>query len=102
MSRFESGGSLDLEIAAILCAGLFSGASTYVSFVEHPARLSCGTAPFTLVVILPTNRRLLKPTLDPDSPDAVVLMRRWGDLHAVRTALGLLAFVILVVCIAQS
>jgi hypothetical protein len=28
---------------ATLCAGLFAGAAIYISAVEHPARLSCGT-----------------------------------------------------------
>jgi hypothetical protein len=28
---------------AALAAGLFAGAAIYVSAVEHPARLSCGT-----------------------------------------------------------
>src|SRR5713101_1767024 len=106
---------LAIMIAA-LAAGLFAGAAMYVSFVEHPARLSCGTelavrefapsykrgtimqaslavlgciggiiggwqrgdlaviiaglllgsvVPFTLIVILPTNKRLLDPALDP-------------------------------------
>src|SRR5262245_9139754 len=31
-----------LAIAA-MCAGMFAGAAIYVSAVEHPARLSCGT-----------------------------------------------------------
>jgi hypothetical protein len=51
--------------------------------------------PFTLVVILPTNRRLLDPALEPDTPEAVRLLRRWGFLHAVRTLLGLLAFALM-------
>ena len=29
---------------ALLCAGLFAGAAAYVTFVEHPARVSVGTA----------------------------------------------------------
>lgn len=33
-----------LEIIAIICTGLFAGAAIYISLVEHPARLSCGTA----------------------------------------------------------
>jgi len=33
-----------LELLATLCAGLFSGASIYINLVEHPARMSCGTA----------------------------------------------------------
>jgi hypothetical protein len=51
--------------------------------------------PFTLVVIFPTNHRLLDPVLAPDSPEADALLRRWGHLHAVRTVLGILAFAIL-------
>jgi hypothetical protein len=47
--------------------------------------------PYTLVVILPTNKRLLDRTLSPDAPEARLLLRRWGGLHAVRTLLGLAA-----------
>jgi len=131
------------EIVALVCTGLFSGAAAYVTFVEHPARLSCGTAvalaefgpsyrrgtvmqaslaaiglatailawtargdvmflvagvllgsviPFTLIVILPTNKRLLDSSLDPSSAEAAALLSRWGRLHAVRTTVGLVAF----------
>ena len=48
--------------------------------------------PFTLVVILPTNNRLLDSALDPRSPDASRLLVRWGRLHAIRSALSGLAF----------
>lgn len=133
---------------AVICAGLFAGAALYVTAVEHPARLSCGTAlalqefvpsyrrgtrlqaslaaaglllsvvawyqtrhilvlagglalgtviPFTLLVIFPTNHRLLDPKLGPNSPEAGVLLRRWGRLHAVRTWLGIAAFMIMLV-----
>jgi len=58
--------------------------------------------PFTLVVIFPTNRRLLDPSLDPQSPQAAGLLVRWGRLHAVRSALSALAFGILLVCMAQT
>ena len=130
---------------AALAAGLFAGAAIYVSAVEHPARLSCGTelavrefapsykrgtimqaslavlgcvsgiiggwqcsdpavmiagvllgsvVPFTLIVILPTNIRLLDPTLDPQGAELPQLLNRWGRLHAVRSALGTVAFLI--------
>lgn len=49
--------------------------------------------PFTLVVILPTNKKLESPQLDLRSEEAGHLLRRWGRLHAVRSMLGLAAFV---------
>jgi hypothetical protein len=130
-----------------MCAGLFAGASIYITLVEHPARLECGTElatrefapsyrraswmqaslaaggfltalvasfqaralpvlvggvllgaviPFTLLVILPTNQRLLAAGLDRGSAEAAELLARWGRLHAVRSVLGLVAFGILV------
>jgi Domain of unknown function (DUF1772) len=33
-----------LELVTLLCTGLFAGAAVYVTLVEHPARLECGTA----------------------------------------------------------
>jgi hypothetical protein len=48
--------------------------------------------PFTLIVILPTNKRLLDPGLDRSSAEAAALLARWGRLHAVRSVLSALAF----------
>jgi uncharacterized membrane protein len=141
------------EAFAMICAGLFAGAGLYITLVEHPARLECGTElaatefgpsyrratwmqaslagigllaalvawtqgrglpvlvggvllglviPFTLIVILPTNKRLLASDLDRRSAEAARLLVRWGRLHAVRTALGLLAFAVLVVHMAKE
>jgi hypothetical protein len=42
--------------------------------------------PFTLVVILPTNHRLLDASLDKASQEAEALLTRWGRLHALRPA----------------
>ena len=61
-----------------------------------------GVVPFTLLGIIPTNRRLLAPGLDPESPEADGLLRRWGRLHAVRSVLGVLAFGILLMALARS
>lgn len=133
---------------AAVAAGLFAGAAIYVSAVEHPARLSCGTelalkefapsykrgtimqaslavvgcvcgligswqsgdlvaaiaalvlgsvVPFTLLVILPTNNRLLDPTLDQRGTEVAQLMTRWGQLHAVRSVLGGVAFLLFLI-----
>jgi hypothetical protein len=40
--------------------------------------------PFTLIVILPTNKQLLNPSLDKHSGQTERLLTRWGRLHAVR------------------
>ena len=136
-----------LEIVAVVASGLFTGASIYINLVEHPARLSCGTAiaakqwapsykratvmqvslalvatvagvgrgvsggeqvwywgaalifaviPFTLIVVLPTNNRLLAPGRDLASAETERLLERWGRLHAVRSVLSLIAFVLFV------
>lgn len=136
-----------LEVIATVCAGLFAGAAAYISFVEHLARLECGTElaatqfgpsyrraavmqaslaavgllaavaawvqgrgmpvlagglllgaviPFTLLVILPTTKRLLAPDLDRRSPEAAALLKRWGRLHAVRTVVSAIGFGVLV------
>jgi hypothetical protein len=131
------------ESLALLASGLFAGAALYISFVEHPARMQCGTRlalaefapsykratimqaslaavgtiaavaawlqgapatwlvgglllgtviPFTLIVILSTNKRLLDASLDKASPLADHLLHRWAKLHAVRSALSLVSF----------
>ena len=52
---------------------------------------------FTLIVILPTNKRLLDPALDARGAEAAHLLTRWGRLHAVRSALSCAAFLIFVI-----
>jgi hypothetical protein len=127
------------EFVAVLSCSLFTGASVYISLVEHPARMQCGVEiaatqfapsyrratimqatlaavglvssiaawlagatfwwlvggivlgsviPFTLFVILPTNKQLLRPTLERRSVEAERLLARWGTLHAVRSVLS--------------
>ncbi len=53
--------------------------------------------PFRLVVIMPTNRCLLDPGLSGSSAEVGPLLTRWGQLHAVGTALSLAAFAALIV-----
>jgi hypothetical protein len=50
--------------------------------------------PFTLIVIKPTNDRLLAPGRDLASADTRALLERWGLLHAVRSALSVAASVV--------
>jgi len=52
--------------------------------------------PFTLIAIMPTNHKLLAPGRDLASPETRALLETWGRLHAVRSALSLLASVVYV------
>ena len=52
--------------------------------------------PFTLIVIMPNNRKLfLDPSLDKGSDATAKLLSKWAKLHAVRTCLSILALLIL-------
>jgi hypothetical protein len=56
--------------------------------------LQVSVIPFTLIVILPTNKQLLSPTLDRRSAQTERLLARWGRLHAVRSVLSALALLL--------
>ncbi len=53
--------------------------------------------PFTLVVILPTNKQLESQELDLQSEEAERLLRRWGQLHAARSLLSGTAFLVFLI-----
>ena len=80
------GAAFQRHAVSLLVAGLLLGA----------------VIPFTLLVILPTNRRLLSAGLDRSSAEAGKLLVRWGRLHAVRSVMGLVAFGILVWDLART
>ena len=47
--------------------------------------------PFTLLVIMPTNKRLLATPVQDAGTESRHMLLRWGKLHNVRSALGVLA-----------
>jgi Domain of unknown function (DUF1772) len=47
--------------------------------------------PFTFIIIMPTNHKLLSPGRDLSSDETRMLLTRWGQLHWVRTVLSILA-----------
>jgi len=47
--------------------------------------------PFTFIVVMRTNHELLAHGRDLDGAESRTLLTRWGKLHAVRTALSVLA-----------
>ena len=46
--------------------------------------------PYTLLVMMPLNKRLMAMTEADASPATTEMIRRWGRLHAVRTVLGVI------------
>jgi hypothetical protein len=90
--------------ASLSALGLLSSIAAWLAgatfwWLVSGALLGC-VIPFTLFVILPTNKLLLSPTLDRGSVEAERLLARWGALHAVRSVLSgmaLLLFLYLVI-----
>lgn len=58
------------------------------------ALLIFSVVPFTFIVIMPTNKKLLDPGRDITSQETAELLRKWGYLHGVRSALSTVAAVI--------
>jgi hypothetical protein len=55
--------------------------------------LLVSVVPFTLLALMPTNRALSAPEAANDLPRAATLLVRWNRLHAVRSVLSAIAFV---------
>jgi hypothetical protein len=51
-------------------------------------------APWTLIVLMPTNRQLLDVARAAETPGTESLLRRWGMLHAVRTVMSFVSLTI--------
>jgi anthrone oxygenase-like protein len=47
--------------------------------------------PYTLLVMLPTNKKIAAWPLESASAESRALIVKWGTMHAVRTVLGLVA-----------
>jgi Domain of unknown function (DUF1772) len=76
-----------------IAAGLFSGGAIWIV----AAFLLSAVVPFTLFAMWPTNKRLEDPALDLSSAEARDLLARWGRLHAVRTAISLVALLLMLI-----
>ena len=58
--------------------------------------------PFTFVAIMPTNNQLLAPGRNLESSETRELLEKWGRLHAVRSALSMLASVLYVLLLLKA
>jgi len=78
--------------ASLAALGLVSSIAAWVAgatFWWFVAGALLGSViPFTLIVILPTNKQLLSPMLDKRAPQTERLLGRWAALHAVRGVLS--------------
>jgi hypothetical protein len=84
--------------ASLVIAGGLLGLVAYLSTLDWRwllgALVLLANWPFTIFVIMPTNGRLMDTPLDGVSAETRRLLERWGMLHAVRSALGLVATLI--------
>jgi len=86
---------MQASLAIVACLSALSswwtnGGTTWLA----GAILIGSIVPFTLTVILPTNKKLIDPTLDRSSETARQLLVRWARLHAVRTVCSLTALLV--------
>lgn len=66
------------------------------------ALLIFAVVPFTLVVIMPTNKKLVDPAVDRSSEAIHRLLQRWGRLHAVRSILALASSIVFLASLVLS
>jgi Domain of unknown function (DUF1772) len=84
--------------ATLAAVGLLSSIAAWLAgatFLWFVGGLLLGSViPFTLIVILPTNKQLLSPTLDRESAETERLLARWAMLHAARSVISGLALLL--------
>lgn len=76
-------------LAGVSAWGLGAGGLWLVS-----ALLLGAVVPFTFIGIMPTNHALLAPGRDLSSAETRMLLEKWGQLHAVRSLLSLVASIL--------
>jgi hypothetical protein len=84
----------------MILAGLSGAAALYIWFTAGGAGwllgavLMIGMFPFTGLLIVPTNLKLLKVDCEQSPDEALALHRNWGRMHLLRTLIGAPAFLI--------
>jgi len=58
------------------------------------AVLLVAVIPYTLIVVFPTNNKLLDPAIDKNPDMARRLLIRWGRLHTVRSIMSVATFLV--------
>jgi hypothetical protein len=89
---YERGKMMQASLA--LVSGLLGIAAFFVAYDWRwltGAALILAPWPWTILIIAPTNRMLLATQPEQANDQTRGLLQQWGRLHAVRSALGLLA-----------
>jgi Domain of unknown function (DUF1772) len=83
-----------MQASLAIVGGLF-GLAAYVSTPDWRWLLGAvvllANWPYTIFVIMPTNRRLMDTPLEAATGETRRMLERWGTLHAGRSVLGLVA-----------
>jgi hypothetical protein len=94
---------MQVPLALVGCVtGLWSAWLRADAWTMLGAILLGAVVPFTLIAILPTNKQLVDPALDPRDARATALLVRWGRLHSVRTVMSGTAFLLFLFRLAAS
>lgn len=89
---YQRGFALQAPLAIVGCAmGAVAWWQTGHGAWLAGAVLMIANWPYTLIVIMPTNRQLLAIDAAAAGPASRGLLARWARLHAMRTALGFAA-----------
>lgn len=81
-------------LGALLALGAWLGGAGPIWLAA--GALLGAVVPYTLVVVMPTNKQLENRELDPSGEAARRLLVRWGRLHAVRSGLSLIALLLMI------
>ncbi|HET7098343.1 MAG TPA: DUF1772 domain-containing protein [Casimicrobiaceae bacterium] len=86
--------------ASLAVVSFLSGTAAWILGSGFPwlvaALFIFAVVPVTLIVIFPTNNRLLDPKRDLRSEETRLLLVKWGRLHAIRSALAVIASIVFV------
>lgn len=89
---YKRGARMQVPLAvASTVAGVWAWIMSHDIFWLIGALVIFAVIPFTVIVIMPTNKLLLDPGRDHTSAETHALLEKWGRLHAVRSVLSLIA-----------
>jgi hypothetical protein len=89
---YERGALMQASLALIGCAlGIAGWLIEHRSLAALGALLILAPWPVTVFAIMPTNNQLKVTPIEQAGAETRTLVQKWGQLHAIRTALGVAA-----------